>query len=102
MRSRSQEAREAAKDFVDFLFTPDAQREFVACGFRSVNPIVKKEMEQARTFPKVKSLWNVEGKLGGWLSTQEKFFDADKILDDIQTQVSQRKLEIERVRQRAR
>ena len=93
MRSRPPEAREAAEAFVDFLFTPDAQREFVACGFRSVNSTVKKETQTNGIFPKVKTLWSVDGKLGGWLEAQEKFFDADKILDDIQTEVSQRKLQ---------
>ena len=93
MRDKSEDERLAAKAFVDYLFTPEAQREFVACGFRSVNPAVKKETDDAGTFPKVNTVWTVDKKFGGWLDAQKKFFDADKILDHIQSEVGQRRLD---------
>lgn len=100
MKDRSPEARQAAKAFLDYLFTPEAQREFVQCGFRPVNRIVQKEVESEGLFPKVKTLWTVEQKLGGWLAVQEKFFDADKILDVLQTEIAQKRIDLERQRQR--
>ena len=99
LRTKPKATQEAAKAFVDYLFTPDAQRTLVEFGFRSVNPVVKKETEE--NLPKVKTLWSVESKLGGWLNAQEKFFASDRILDDIQAEVSQRRMEIERQKQRS-
>ncbi|GMH34442.1 hypothetical protein BSKO_02276 [Bryopsis sp. KO-2023] len=84
------EVREAAEAFIDYLFTPEAQREFVNCGFRSVIPSVKKETVDK--FPKVKTLWTVEKKLGGWVKSQQTFFDNGKILDDIQNAVGGEKM----------
>lgn len=83
------EVREAAEAFIQFLFTPEAQREFVDCGFRSVDPAVAKETSSK--YPQVKELWTVEKKLGGWVKSQEMFFDSGKILDDIQKVVGAEK-----------
>jgi len=84
-----------AKDYVEYLFTPDAQREFVACGFRSVNPTVRKECTSEGVYPAVKSLWSVNQKLGGWLSAQQKFFDSDRLLDKIMADVSKRNFAVQ-------
>lgn len=91
MDEKPVEFREAAEAFIDYLFTVDAQREFVKCGFRSVVPEVKKETSDL--FPKVNSLMTVEKSFGGWLEAQKKFFDANKILDDIQKYVAKQKIQ---------
>eukprot|EP00210_Caulerpa_lentillifera_P000476 g459.t1 len=100
LSSRSEATREAAKAFVDYLFLPEAQREFVACGFRPVNKSVQTEVKSTAIFPPVQSLWTVDKKLGGWLKAQEKFFDANAILDEIQTDVAQRRIQTSRQRSR--
>jgi ABC-type sulfate transport system substrate-binding protein len=65
------EVRDAAEAFVNYLFTPVAQKEFVACGFRSTNKAAAAEREA----PKVKYVWEVEKRLGDWVTVQKKFFD---------------------------
>lgn len=82
------EVQAAAQGFLNYLYKPAAQREFAACGFRSAIPHVMKESG----LPSVRKLWTVEGKLGGWQRVQQKFFDDEGILTDIQRDVSQRKL----------
>lgn len=68
MAGADPEAREAAGAFVKYLFTPDAQREFAECGFRSVNDAVEVNV------PSVKKIWDVEKRLGDWNTVQKKFF----------------------------
>jgi ABC-type sulfate transport system substrate-binding protein len=65
------EAREAAEAFARHLFRPGAQREFVACGFRTASREVAAERGQSA----VKGLWEVERRLGDWVAVQKKFFD---------------------------
>jgi ABC-type sulfate transport system substrate-binding protein len=38
-------------------------------------------------------LWTVDQQLGGWATAQKKFFDAGKILDEIQADVGARRME---------
>lgn len=73
--------REIAEAFVQFLFTPEAQREFAKVGFRPVNPTV--EQEFANQYPKIKTLFTVKD-LGGWNTVQTKFFDDGAVFDKIQ------------------
>lgn len=87
---RSEEIREAAEAFVKYLFTDEAQREFVNCGFRAVNPSIAKET--SFKYPKVKTLWSVDKKLGGWVKSQEMFFDGGKILDQMQKLIGEEKV----------
>jgi sulfate transport system substrate-binding protein len=63
-------SREAARAFVDFLVTPEAQRAFSQYGLRPVDADVAKEV--ASKFPPVEDLWTIDD-LGGW----------DKVLKDI-------------------
>ncbi|MFB2918028.1 sulfate ABC transporter substrate-binding protein [Aerosakkonema funiforme] len=77
--------REIAEAFVKFLYTPEAQREFAAVGFRPVNPTVVKEVENK--FPKVQTLFTAKD-LGGWGNIQNKFFDDGAIFDKIHTKKS--------------
>lgn len=72
--------RQAAEAFVNYLFTPEAQREFAKVGFRPVNTDVAKEFENK--FPKVNKLFTIE-QLGGWSTVQSKFFDDGAIFDQI-------------------
>lgn len=63
-------SRAAAQAFVDFLFTPEAQRAYAQFGLRPVDPEVAREVEAK--FPKVQDLWTID-ELGGW----------EKVLDEI-------------------
>lgn len=72
--------RKVAEAFVQFLFTPEAQREFASVGFRSTNPQVAKEF--ASQYPAVKKLVTVKD-FGGWGEIQSKFFADKAIFDQI-------------------
>ena len=63
-------SREVAQAFMDFLWTPEAQRAYAQFGLRPVDPEVTKEVEAK--FPKVEDLWTID-ELGGW----------GKVLDEI-------------------
>ncbi len=73
--------REVAQEFVKYLFTPAAQREFAKTGFRPVDSTVEKEV--AKQYPKIKTLFTAKD-LGGWDTIQKKFFDDGGIFDQIQ------------------
>lgn len=73
--------REVAEAFVQFLFTPTAQREFAKVGFRPVNPTVEREF--AQQYPKIKTLFTVQD-LGGWNAVQKQFFEDGAEFDKIQ------------------
>ncbi|NJK46843.1 sulfate ABC transporter substrate-binding protein [Candidatus Gracilibacteria bacterium] len=76
--------REVAEAFAQFLFTPEAQREFAQVGFRPVDETVAKEF--SAQYPTVKNLFTVKD-LGGWDKIQQQFFDDgagfDKIMNKI-------------------
>jgi sulfate/thiosulfate-binding protein len=64
-----------AKAFVDFLYTPEAQRIFAAKGYR---PVVKGVSAPAGIdFPTPPQLFEI-GKFGGWGDVNDKFFDPEK------------------------
>jgi sulfate/thiosulfate transport system substrate-binding protein len=70
--------REVVEAFVQYLFAPEAQAEFVRLGYRP--------MGTAATdlrFPKLKTLGTVT-KYGGWNNFQQKFFADGAIYDKIQ------------------
>jgi len=73
--------RQVSEAFVQFLSTPEAQREFAKVGFRPVNATVAKEVETK--FPKISRLYNVSS-LGGWDKVQKRFFSDGAIFDKIQ------------------
>jgi len=75
--------RTIAEAFVQFLFTPVAQRIFAEVGFRPVLPEVMPEF--ASQYPEIE-LFTVDD-LGGWDTVQEKFFDDGAIFDKIQAQL---------------
>ncbi len=77
--------REVAEAFVKFLFTPEAQQEFVKLGFRNVDEKLAQSKEIADKFPKVKTLGTVKD-FGGWDAIDKKFFADGGIFDKIQSQ----------------
>uniref|UniRef100_A0A7S0WZ40 Sulfate-binding protein n=1 Tax=Chlamydomonas leiostraca TaxID=1034604 RepID=A0A7S0WZ40_9CHLO len=84
--------RQAADDFVKFLFTTPAQREFAKLGFR-VNPKVSKAAsDQQLGLPPAK-MWSVDQVFGGWAAAQARFFDAGKVLDIIQEKLGRKRQE---------
>lgn len=72
--------REVAEAFVQFLFTPVAQKEFAQVGFRPVDETVLQEFNTQ--FPKVEKLFTVDS-FGGWKQVQTDFFDDGAIFDKI-------------------
>jgi sulfate/thiosulfate-binding protein len=63
--------RDVAQGFVEFLWTPAAQRIFAKYGLRSVDPTIAKETVQI--FPAVEDLWTIE-YLGGWPKVSKDIF----------------------------
>eukprot|EP00775_Hariotina_reticulata_P005802 gene5802-6042_t len=90
--SRMPEARQAANDFAEFLFTPSAQVEFGRVGFRTNKKLCKTSPEHLAGQAQVK-MWTVDQQLGGWAAAQKKFFDAGQILDEIQVDVGARRMQ---------
>jgi sulfate transport system substrate-binding protein len=64
-----------AQAFVDFLYTPEAQRAWAQAGFRPVDPNAAKEF--AKDFPQPKKLYTIDD-LGGWTKVNDELFDPDK------------------------
>ncbi|WP_041229646.1 sulfate ABC transporter substrate-binding protein [Rippkaea orientalis] len=79
--------REVAEAFTQFLFTPEAQREFAKVGFRPVDPTVAKEFEQQ--YPTIKNLFTVKD-LGGWEKIQAKFFEDNAVFDKILSKINKK------------
>ncbi|MEA5581499.1 sulfate ABC transporter substrate-binding protein [Nodularia harveyana UHCC-0300] len=79
--------REVAEAFVQFLFTPAAQREFAKVGFRPVVPEVIAEF--ADNYPQISNLFTIED-FGGWNQVSPKFFADGAIFDDIQANITRR------------
>jgi len=70
-----------AKAFVEFLFTPQAQRLWAQAGFRPVVPSVI--AETADKFPgRIDRLWTV-ADLGGWKSVDKTLFGAKGAISEI-------------------
>lgn len=72
--------RPVAEAFVQFLYSPEAQREFAKVGFRPFNPSLVQEF--ASKYPPIQKLFTVES-LGGWMTVQAKFFQNGGIFDQI-------------------
>jgi sulfate/thiosulfate transport system substrate-binding protein len=63
---------ELARSFVDFLYTPEAQKIFVGKGYR---PVVK-DTPGADKFPEPADLFDIT-KFGGWDKVNTEFFDPE-------------------------
>jgi sulfate transport system substrate-binding protein len=68
------DASDAARAFVDFLYTPEAQRVFGNHGFR---PELEEVAGEFTDFPQPTHLATVDGDLGGWAEARPRFFDPD-------------------------
>jgi sulfate/thiosulfate transport system substrate-binding protein len=66
-------SKAAAKDFVDFTRTEQAQKIFADKGYRSVIPSLVDESK----YPTPPDLFEIT-KFGGWPEVNDKFFDPDK------------------------
>ncbi|MDZ8023290.1 MAG: sulfate ABC transporter substrate-binding protein [Nostoc sp. DedQUE01] len=77
--------REVAEGFVKFLYTPEAQQEFVKLGFRPVDETLAQTKEVTDKFPNVKTLGTVQD-FGGWEEIDKKFFADGGVFDKIQAQ----------------
>jgi sulfate/thiosulfate-binding protein len=66
---------EAAKAFVDYLWSPAGQRTFAKHGYRPVDKAVFNEFKS--DFPTPKALFTVAG-LDGWTKLNDELFDPDK------------------------
>ncbi|MEH2063451.1 MAG: sulfate ABC transporter substrate-binding protein [Nostoc sp.] len=75
--------RKVAEAFVQYLYTPEVQREFAKIGFRPVDTAIAKQLSS--DFPQIKTLLKVQD-LGGWNSIGQKFFSEGAIFDKIQAQ----------------
>jgi sulfate transport system substrate-binding protein len=64
----------AARAFVDFLYTPQAQRTWAEAGFRPVDDDVTKEF--ASELPPPHTLWTI-ADLGGWPAVDASLFDKE-------------------------
>ncbi len=80
------QTRAVAEAFVQYLFTPEAQREFAQVGFRPVDPTIAKEPEFVKKFPAVKTLFTAD-QLGGWTEIQKQFFADGAMFDQIQSSI---------------
>ena len=65
--------RAAAEAFVDFLWTPDAQRVFAKYGFRPVVPAVAQEDAIAKQFPPITDQFT-SAYFGGWSKISTDLF----------------------------
>lgn len=75
--------REVAEAFIKYLFSPEAQTEFVKAGFRPSDPKLIKDRDLLRSFPEVRQLATIK-ELGGWKDAQKKFFSDGGLFDRIQ------------------
>jgi sulfate/thiosulfate-binding protein len=63
--------REAVEAFINFLWTPEAQKIFAEQGLRSVDETVAQET--ASSYPPVEDLFTIQ-EFGGWSEVSEKVF----------------------------
>jgi sulfate/thiosulfate-binding protein len=69
------DASTEAQDFVDYLYTPDAQQIWADAGYR---PVVKSVFDQNKDkFPTPPGLFTIDD-LGGWSKVDDELFDVDK------------------------
>ena len=78
----TKDSKPEAKSFLDFLWTPQAQKIYASKGYRSVIP----SLVDKSKYPAPKNLFTID-KLGGWSLVTDKFFDPTKgFLVDIEKQ----------------
>ncbi|BAU11836.1 sulfate transport system substrate-binding protein [Leptolyngbya sp. NIES-3755] len=73
--------REVAEAFVKFLFTPEAQAEFLKLGFRPLDEAAASANKAVvEKLPPVKTLASIKD-FGGWDEVQKKFFEDGGVFD---------------------
>jgi len=77
--------REVAEAFVEYLFTPESQRELAKVGFRPLGDVAK-EKEFSQKFPPVKQLGRID-EFGGWQAAQQAFEEGGQF-DQIRSQIA--------------
>jgi sulfate transport system substrate-binding protein len=81
--------RQVAEAFVQYLFTPEAQKEFAKLGFRPLDEAVAQNKELkalADKYTKVNNIGNIQD-YGGWTEVQKKFFEDGAVFDQIQAKI---------------
>ena len=73
------DASDAAKSFLEFMTSPDAQADYAQSGFRPVvDGVDIGEVEGANNpadpFPAPEKLFTIDGDFGGWGEAADKFF----------------------------
>lgn len=81
--------REVAEAFVQYLFTPEAQAEFVKLGYRPLDATEAKTKENTAKFPPVKTLGTIKD-YGGWSDFQKKFFEDGAVFDQIEEAIGKK------------
>jgi sulfate/thiosulfate-binding protein len=66
------ESPDAAKAFLEWLVTPEAQKIYAANGYRPVLP----DLVDKSTYPDPKKLFKID-EFGGWSKVNDEFFDPD-------------------------
>jgi sulfate/thiosulfate-binding protein len=73
------DAKQGAKEFVDFARSPAAQKVFAAKGYRSVD----ESLVDKSKYPTPSGLFKID-RFGGWSAVNDKFFDPDGIVGKIE------------------
>lgn len=73
------DASDAAKSFLEFMTTPEAQADYAQSGFRPVVDGVEIEdvegaNDPADPFPVVEQLWTIDDTFNGWAEAADKYF----------------------------
>lgn len=74
--------REVAEAFVNYLYTPEAQQEFVQIGYRPADPSVLADKTLTDRFPPVNPLATAKD-YGDWTEIQKRFFDEGATFDKV-------------------
>ncbi|WP_022873074.1 sulfate ABC transporter substrate-binding protein [Nesterenkonia alba] len=87
----TEDAPQAAHDFLDFALSPEGQAIYAEYGFRPLRHLAD-EVEigeidgvndPADPFPEVEELWTIDEHFGGWDAVVEEFFDTDGVITEI-------------------
>lgn len=73
---------DVAKAYLEFLYTPEAQRLIAQNFYRPRNAQIAAEFRQA--FPQI-PLVTIDQEFGGWAAAQKRFFDDGGVFDSITT-----------------